>query len=82
MHVTGPKPKSAKKLGITITENIDRGQQISKNSSKVVSLVRTWHFHLRTRLAKCWQISIFAMPVAFTRKYREIMANNGKYWQI
>ena len=33
------------------------------------------------RLAKCWQISIFAMPVAFawkyqyTGKYREILAN-------
>ena len=34
------------------------------------------------RLAKCRQISIFAMPVAFTGKYREIMANIGKYWQI
>ena len=35
-----------------------------------------------TRLAKCRQISIFAMPLAFTGKYREILANNGKYWQI
>ena len=31
------------------------------------------------RLAKCRKISIFAMPVAFTGKYRELMANNGKY---
>ena len=31
------------------------------------------------RLAKCRQISIFAMPMAFTRKYREIMENTGKY---
>ena len=37
---------------------------------------------LRTRLAKCRQISIFAIPVAFTGKYREILAINGKYWQI
>ena len=36
----------------------------------------------RARLAKCPQTSIFAMPVAFTGKYREILANNGKYWQI
>ena len=32
-----------------------------------------------TRLAKCGQISIFAIPVAFTAKYREIMENTGKY---
>ena len=32
-----------------------------------------------SRLAKCRQISIFAMPVAFTGKYREIMENTGKY---
>ena len=32
-----------------------------------------------TRLAKCRQISIFAMPVAFTGKCREIMENTGKY---
>ena len=38
--------------------------------------------HCAPRLAKCWQINIFAMPVAFTGKYREILANNGKYWQI
>ena len=36
----------------------------------------------KARLAKCWQISIFAMPVAFTGNYREILANSGKYWQI
>ena len=36
----------------------------------------------RPRLAKCRQISIFAMPVAFTGKYREILTNIGKYWQI
>ena len=39
-------------------------------------------FGVQARLAKCRQISIFAMPVAFTGKYQEIMANNGKYWQI
>ena len=30
------------------------------------------------RLAKCRQISIFAMPVAFTGKYWQIMENTGK----
>ena len=36
----------------------------------------------KSRLAKCRQISVFAMPVAFTGKYREIwqiMENTGKY---
>ena len=33
----------------------------------------------KSRLAKCRQISIFAMPVAFTGKYWEIMENTGKY---
>ena len=37
---------------------------------------------LLSRLAKCLQIRIFAMPVAFYGKYRQIMANGGKYWQI
>ena len=31
------------------------------------------------RLAKCRQISIFAMPVAFSGKYWQIMGNTGKY---
>ena len=26
-----------------------------------------------------WQINIFAMPVAFTGKYLQIMGNTGKY---
>ena len=30
-------------------------------------------------LAKCRQISIFAMSVAFTGKYWQIMENTGKY---
>ena len=34
---------------------------------------------ISTRLAKCRQISIFAMPVAFTGKYWEIMENTCKY---
>ena len=33
----------------------------------------------RARLAKCRQISIFAIPVAFTGKYWQIMDNTGKY---
>ena len=33
----------------------------------------------KTRLAKCRQISISAMPVAFTGKYGQIMENTGKY---
>ena len=33
---------------------------------------------LKARFAKCPQISIFAMPVAFTRKYWQIMENTGK----
>ena len=31
------------------------------------------------RLATCRQISIFAMPDAFTGKYWQIMENTGKY---
>ena len=31
-----------------------------------------------SRLAKCRQISIFAMPVALTGKYWQIMGNTGK----
>ena len=34
---------------------------------------------VEARLAECRQISIFAMSVAFTEKYREIMGNTGKY---
>ena len=34
---------------------------------------------IKTRLAKCRQISIFAMPVAFTGKYWQITGNTGKY---
>ena len=34
---------------------------------------------LKSRLAKCRQIRIFAMPVAFTGKYWQIMENTGKY---
>ena len=37
------------------------------------------HLDQRSRLAKCRQISIFAMPVAFAGKYWEIMENTGKY---
>ena len=32
-----------------------------------------------TRLAKCQQISIFAMAVAFTEIYWQLMGNTAKY---
>ena len=35
--------------------------------------------YVASRLEKCRQISKFAMPVAFTAKYREIIENTGKY---
>ena len=35
--------------------------------------------NIPARLAKCLQISICAMPVAFTGKYWQIMDNAGKY---
>ena len=34
------------------------------------------------RLAKCRQIWVFSMPVAFTGKYRHIPENTGKYRKI
>ena len=46
----------------------------------VNSVCQPWCFtDITTRLAKCRQKGIFAMPVAFTGKYWQIMENTGKY---
>ena len=50
------------------------GSLPGRGFSSGASIAEKW-----ARLAKCRQISIFAMPVAFTGKYREIMENTGKY---
>ena len=34
---------------------------------------------IKSRLEKCRQISIFAMPVAFTGKYWQLMGHTGEY---
>ena len=46
---------------------------------KIHALAHLYMPFIEARLAKCRQISIFAMPVAFTRKYQQIMENTGKY---
>ena len=56
--------------------------QWSGNNYAILKQGIMGNIHVKSRLAKCRQISIFAMPVAFTGKYQEIMENNGKYWQI
>ena len=35
--------------------------------------------YIKSRLAKCRQISILAIPVLFTGKYWQLMGHTGKY---